>query len=70
MPNGQLPSEPRSPAPPNAEPNYRNALARFGADQGKNAPARRRSASRYGWGRNARAPLQVAVESRYGPLDN
>ena len=36
-----------------------NALARFGAHQGKNAPAWRRSASRYGWARNRIGPLPI-----------
>ena len=34
-------------------------LARFGAHQGKNAPAWRRSASRYGWARNRIWPLPI-----------
>ena len=36
-----------------------NAFARFGAHQGKNAPARRRSASRYGWARDRIWPLPI-----------
>jgi hypothetical protein len=36
-----------------------NTLARFGAHQGKNAPAWRRSASRYGSARNRRQPLPI-----------
>jgi hypothetical protein len=36
-----------------------NAFARFGAHQGKNAPAWRRSASRYGWARNRPEPLPI-----------
>src|SRR6202035_3256498 len=36
-----------------------NAFARFGAHQGKNAPAWRRPASRYSWTRNRIWPLPI-----------
>jgi hypothetical protein len=49
-PNGQLPSEPRPRAPPNAELDCRRCSRETSCPSGKNAPAWLRSASRYGLG--------------------
>jgi hypothetical protein len=50
MPDGQLPSEPRPRAPPNAGPNFRKCSRETLCPFLKNAPGKRRSATRYGLG--------------------
>jgi hypothetical protein len=68
--NGQLPSEPRPRAPPNAERNCRKCSREIWCPSRQNAPAWRRSASRYRLGSEPRSPLPVvdvdksAAESR------